>query len=328
MADKGKPEQPVGPFIAMFEGFRKELDEHHDRRERIIKASRDITASSKKIIFTLQRIRSLGNALPPFVHKANAPYWETIQTQYQNIASDLQSLNAHRYAHNITGGNQEFIEALSFQHYLETQSLISYDEAKAKISELSKREKKEGDVKMEEEQEEVKKEGEGKEIKKEEKNAEEQNDYVVPLTPEDYILGICDMTGELMRFSVTSMATSGKLPSGRPKAVPSSLAAGDADSMDVDSHPPPAETGSQQTPPRTVLDDLRSIRLQLDMFEAPHGPKWAGELETKKMPVLRECVDKVEKALYGLTVRGSERPKGWMPDMGGGGDRRAEVESF
>lgn len=49
MADAAKSEQPTGPFIAMFEGFRKELDEHHDRRERIIKASRDITASSKKM---------------------------------------------------------------------------------------------------------------------------------------------------------------------------------------------------------------------------------------------------------------------------------------
>jgi hypothetical protein len=256
-------------------------------------------------------VRSIGQPVPPFVHKSNAPYWETIKTQYQNIASDLQSLNAHRYAHNITGGNQEFIEALSFQHYLETQSLISYDEAKAKIAELSKREKKEGEVEGEE--------------KKEEMEVEEKSDHVVPLTPEDYILGICDMTGELMRFSVTSMATNGKLPSGRPKAVPSSPATKDADSMDVDSHQPPSST-ENAAPPRTVLDDLRSIRLQLDMFEAPHGPKWVSELETKKMPVLRECVDKVEKALYGLTVRGSERPKGWMPDMGG--DRRAEVESF
>lgn len=33
----------------MFETFRDELDEHHDRRERIIKASRDITALSKKM---------------------------------------------------------------------------------------------------------------------------------------------------------------------------------------------------------------------------------------------------------------------------------------
>ncbi len=39
----------VSPFMPMFENFRNELDEHHDRRERIIKASRDITALSKKM---------------------------------------------------------------------------------------------------------------------------------------------------------------------------------------------------------------------------------------------------------------------------------------
>jgi hypothetical protein len=44
-----KPEQSSSPFMAMFEVFRKELDEHHDRRERTIKASRDITAASKKM---------------------------------------------------------------------------------------------------------------------------------------------------------------------------------------------------------------------------------------------------------------------------------------
>lgn len=42
-------------YTALFDTFRAELDEHHDRRERIIKASRDITAASKKIIFTLHR---------------------------------------------------------------------------------------------------------------------------------------------------------------------------------------------------------------------------------------------------------------------------------
>lgn len=42
-------EASSSPFISMFEGFRAELDEHHDRRERVIKASRDITAASKKM---------------------------------------------------------------------------------------------------------------------------------------------------------------------------------------------------------------------------------------------------------------------------------------
>jgi hypothetical protein len=39
----------VSPFMPMFEKFRDELDEHHDRRERIIKTSRDVTAASKKM---------------------------------------------------------------------------------------------------------------------------------------------------------------------------------------------------------------------------------------------------------------------------------------
>jgi predicted translin family RNA/ssDNA-binding protein len=39
----------ASPFLSMFENFRSELDEHHDRRERIIKSSRDITAASKKM---------------------------------------------------------------------------------------------------------------------------------------------------------------------------------------------------------------------------------------------------------------------------------------
>lgn len=36
-------------ILSIFENFRDELDEHHDRRERIIKKSRDITALSKKM---------------------------------------------------------------------------------------------------------------------------------------------------------------------------------------------------------------------------------------------------------------------------------------
>jgi hypothetical protein len=39
----------ASPFISAFESFRAELDEHHDRRERIIKVSRDVTAQSKKM---------------------------------------------------------------------------------------------------------------------------------------------------------------------------------------------------------------------------------------------------------------------------------------
>lgn len=188
------------------------------------------------------------------------------------------------------------MEALSFQHYLETQSLISYDEAKSRIASMS---------------------GEAGPIS---------------FTPEDYILGVCDMTGELMRFAVTSMATSGKLPASKQADSNKRLKQehdqeDGGDKMEIDEQTPAA---SETHKPRTVLDDLRAVRLQLEMFEVPGGSKFAAELETKKMPVMRECVDKVEKGLYGLIVRGNERPKGWMPDMssGSGSGRGNEVESY
>ena len=41
---------------------------------------------------------------------------------------------------------------------------------------------------------------------------------------------------------------------------------------------------------------------------------------------MRASVEKVEKALYGLVVRGAERPKGWMPDTSDSAGRAVEVE--
>ncbi|KAF2467272.1 Translin [Lindgomyces ingoldianus] len=285
-----KHEQPSTPYAAMFEGFRKDLDEHYDRRERVVKASRDITAASKKIIFTLQRLRNIGQPLPPFTVKGNAQYWGTIAERYKAISADLQGLNAYRYNMQITHGNQEFMEAICFQHYIETQTLISYNEAKMRVAAMS---------------------GEA---------------GVVQLTVEDYILGIYDMTGEVMKFSITSMATNGKLPAGKPKKgpQPSQEPPSDqpADKMDIDRG---VTAQSEEQQPRNVLSDLRELRLRLEMLEPPRTSKFRNEAE-KKATVMRESVEKVEKALYNLTVRGSERPKGWVPGVRE--ERRPEVESY
>lgn len=289
MEDSTKP-QHTSPFLPMFEVFRAELDEHHDRRERIIKASRDITAASKKIIFSLQRIRKLGQPIPPNITKANAQYWDTIKKTYAAVSRDLQGINAYRYSRNITGGHQEFMESLSFQHYLESQSLISYDESCKKLAELG---------------------GEG---------------GALLLTPEDYILGVFDMVGELMRFAVTAMATSGALPGGESRRQPvpthASGSSGTAEQkdeqMDVDV--------PEQKPPRNVLEDMRELRTHLEGLDI--GDRKFSDDVDKKMGVMRNCVEKVENALYGLIIRGRERPKGWMPDLGGERRGREEVEGF
>jgi hypothetical protein len=51
-AEKEQKSSTFHSFMPMFEFFRGELDQHHDRRERVIKGSRDITALSKKMFVT------------------------------------------------------------------------------------------------------------------------------------------------------------------------------------------------------------------------------------------------------------------------------------
>lgn len=165
----------------------------------------------------------------------------------------MHDLNAWRYQSQISPGIQEYMEAVSFQHYLETQHLISYQEAQAKIP------------------------------------------GGIMLTEDDYVLGLFDLVGELMRFAITSMATDGALPRGAAMT----------------------DGGGKG---RDILTDLRQLRAS---FEGLDG---AGRRAERKMDVMRTCVEKVEGAVYGMIVRGRERPKGWVMDAGE--ERRGEVESY
>jgi len=107
------------------------------------------------------------------------------------------------------------------------------------------------------------------------------------------------------------MATTGSLPTSYPAP------ASDADAMDTSS-------GSSSTRDRNLLTDLRTLRSDLEALNTGFGP-FAKDVD-KKMEVMKQSVEKVEKALYGLTVRANERPKGWMPDLSEGGGRAVEVE--
>jgi predicted translin family RNA/ssDNA-binding protein len=203
----------------------------------------------------------LQTPLPQNIVKGNQQYYDAISTQFAAVSHDLQGLNAYRYARNISGGCQEYIEAASFEHYLTQARILPYDEAVTQVKGLDP-------------------DGPG-----------------VDLSLEDYILGIYDMTGELMKFAITTMATNGALP--------------------TISQPEPG-TSLQ----RNVLTDMRNLRSALESLEPGFGP-FAKDVE-RKMDVMKASVEKVEKALYGLTVRGAERPKGWMPDVSEA--RQLEVE--
>ncbi|KAL8998252.1 MAG: hypothetical protein Q9169_002656 [Polycauliona sp. 2 TL-2023] len=263
--DKDMDTSGISPFMSMFESFRNELDEHQDRRERIIKASRDITALSKKIV------RHLHQPIPPPIAKETTTRYDSIKTLFTTIAPDLQGLNAWRYQKQISGGCQEYVEAISFHHYLETQTLITHAEAQALIP------------------------------------------GGVELTADDYVLGLFDLTGELMRFAITNIATNGTLPRG------SATVAAEGEN-------------ENESAGRDILMDLRAIRTQFESLDTSFSGDDFSYLKKDirgKMEVMRQSVGKVEYAAYGMIIRGRERPKGWVPDLSEGQERgREPVESY
>lgn len=126
------------------------------------------------------------------------------------------------------------------------------------------------------------------------------------LTADDYVLGLFDLTGELMRFGITNIATNGTLPRGSAAA--------------------------EGTEGRDILMDLRAIRTSFESLDTSSGPSDFSYLKKdiqKKKEVMRQSVGKVEYAAYGMIIRGRERPKGWVPDLNEGQERGSEpVESY
>ena len=81
---------------SIFSQIRDKLDAHYDRRERLIKISRDITALSKKMIFSLQRVQGEVTSLPTGIQKEVDLREKEIQNLLQKAEPDVQDANAYR----------------------------------------------------------------------------------------------------------------------------------------------------------------------------------------------------------------------------------------
>ncbi|CAL5865875.1 uncharacterized protein PFLUO_LOCUS81 [Penicillium psychrofluorescens] len=250
------------PALPIFETFRDELDEHHDRRERIIKTSRDITALSKKIIFALQRIRTVKQPLPPKIDQENESRYEQIRALFASVVLDLAGIKAWRYQRQISSGLQEFVEAIAFEHYLRTQTLLTHEEAAARVP------------------------------------------AGIGLSEEDYLMGLFDMTGEVMRFAVLALS------SGNASQVTEMTGA------DGDLNPTATSTPTLAQSHADLVKDLRAMRAQFEFLSMPQRHTMLRDF-VKKVEVMQTSVEKVERAAYGVLVRGSERPSGWTPDLSG-----------
>lgn len=135
------------------------------------------------------------------------------------------------------------------------------------------------------------------------------------LTPHDYAFGVFDLFGEMMRFATVTAAHAGELAGsgGRGQAEQGRKREGGGDGDgdgygEADAESPKASNGDDGR--RTILMDIQDLSSWFETLP-PQGDKFY----RGKMEAMRNSVRKVERLGYGLVVRGTERPKGWVPDM-------------
>ncbi|KAJ1795789.1 hypothetical protein LPJ59_004143 [Coemansia sp. RSA 2399] len=152
--------------VDSFKSYRDTLDLHHDQRERVIKCSRDITALSKKIVFSLLRITQDG---PTRVFDEAERKHKQVLELFAKISADLQGTDASKYNRQATPGIQEYIEAIGLWVFLRDNKLITMQQVVERLT------------------------------------PEGASAPLVDVTDSDYVLGICDLPGEVNRYCINSI---------------------------------------------------------------------------------------------------------------------------
>lgn len=113
---------------AAFETFRTEIDDYNDRRDRLIKSSRDITTASKRLIFQLHRyphreFRQPSEKATKVIHDGQAKLREIIalmndMANREDLCGQREPGRALRHDRAYGGGMEEFVSRLMAHHFL------------------------------------------------------------------------------------------------------------------------------------------------------------------------------------------------------------------
>lgn len=201
----GSKAENAGKYGEMFQEFRKQLDSGYDKRERLVKLSRDCTIHSKRAIFTLHQFSGDEDTKERVVGEAEAKFNQDVLPILRSIAEEIGDEDPHRHHRAYSPGVQEFIEALAYYKYLKTGRLIGFSEAQEY---LTFQPKKEPEVKPEKSDlpKDVAHEIESG-VSQETGSSNNSSKIVLQLAASDFVLGLADLTGELMRLCINSVGS-------------------------------------------------------------------------------------------------------------------------
>jgi predicted translin family RNA/ssDNA-binding protein len=160
----------------MFLKARDYINIKREKEESISRLSRDITWECKRLIFNLHRFHRSDRVISD--SKSRLKFLTQSDRHFLGLARALEGEEPSLHNKRTTHCLQEFIEAWAFLVWLEERRIPNYDEVK-KLFEYNE-------------------ESTGEEDKK-------NNFLSVPCSLQDFVLGLADFTGELMKATVPAL---------------------------------------------------------------------------------------------------------------------------
>ncbi|XP_042444802.1 translin-associated protein X-like isoform X1 [Zingiber officinale] len=206
------------------------LNHLNDKRERVVKASRDVTMNSKKVIFQVHRM-SKENREETLAKAEND--LAAVTNQYMSkLVKELHGTDFWKLRRSYTFAVQEYVEAATLFRFCKSGTLLNLAEINASLLPLT-----------------------------------EESIEPLQINVLDYLLGLADLTGELMRLAI------GRISDGEIEY---------------------AEKICQ-----FVRDIYRELTLLVPIMDDNFEMK-------KKMETMLQSLVKIENACFSVHVRGSE----------------------
>ncbi|KAE9597935.1 hypothetical protein Lal_00029604 [Lupinus albus] len=230
MATSSQATTDSSPMKDAFTKYAQYLNDLNDKRERVVKASRDITMNSKKVIFQVHRLSKYNK--DEVLEKAEKDLAAVTDQYISRLVRELQGTDFWKLRRAYSPGIQEYVEAATFCNFCKSGTLLKLDEINNTFLPLS-------------------------------------DPSIEPLQINilDYLLGIADLTGELMRLAI------GRISDG--------------------------ELEFAEKICRFARDIYRELTLVVPHMDA------SSDMKTK-MDTMLQSVMKIENACFSVRVRGSE----------------------
>ncbi|TKY58550.1 Translin-associated protein X [Spatholobus suberectus] len=213
-----------------FTRYAEYLNNLNDKRERVVKASRDVTMNSKKVIFQVHRMSKYNKV--EVLEKAEKDLAAVTDQYMSRLVKELQGTDFWKLRRAYSPGIQEYVEAATFCGFCKNGTLLKLDEINKTLLPLS-----------------------------------DPSLQPLQINILDYLLGVADLTGELMRLAI------GRISDG--------------------------ELEFAEKICRFVRDIYRELTLVVPHMDDSSDMK-------SKMDIMLQSVMKIENACFSVHVRGSE----------------------